>query len=138
MMSSHPVEKIGAYADGELPPDEARRVAAHLEACSECARELALIRTMGEAMRDANVEGRPSVWDGVHRRITRPAGWLLVVTGFVVLAALGAVEWFRAGTLTLEWLATTGIGVGVALLAVSIGYEQYREWKHSPYRDVER
>ena len=137
-MREHPIEAIGAYADGELPPEEARAVAAHLETCSECARELALIRAMGEAMREVRVNEKRSVWGAVQRRIARPAGWFLVVAGAVILAALGVVEWFRTGEVTLEWLAATGIGVGLALLVLSIGWEQYVEWKGSPYRDLER
>lgn len=137
-MSEHPTREIGAYADGELPPEAARRVAAHLESCSECARELALVRKMGEAMRDARPSESKSVWDGVERKITKPAGWLLVVAGSTILAALAGIEWFRTGEITLEWLAATGIGIGFALLILSIGWEQYREWKESPYRDVQR
>lgn len=137
-MREHPIRRIGAYADGELPPEEARAVAAHLETCSECARELALIRVMGEAMREARVNESKSVRGAVQRRIARPAGWLLVVAGAVILAVLGVVEWFRTGEVTLEWLAATGIGVGLALLVLSIGWEQYVEWKGSPYRDLER
>ena len=134
----HPEEKLSAYADGELPAPEAESVEAHLETCTECRRELAAIETMGDAMSAGDVDGRRSVWDGVRRRIVRPAGWLLVVAGAAVLAALAAVEWFRTGALTPEWLATTAVGVGIGLLAVNIGWEQYREWKQSPYRDVER
>lgn len=136
--SPHPEERLSAYADGELPAEEADAVEAHLEACTECRRELAAIETMGDAMKEASAERRGSVWDGVRRRIVRPAAWLLVAAGTVVLAALAAVEWFRTGALTPEWLATTAVGVGIGLLALSIGLEQYREWRESPYRDVEK
>ena len=139
-MTNHPVVSISAYADGELTAEEERQVKAHLEQCTECARELALIRSMGEAM----VEGmrktspRHSVWAQVHRHITRPVGWLLFVGGVSVWAVLLLIEWFRAGSLSLAWVATTAGGIGLALIAVGIGYEQYREWRHSPYRDLDR
>lgn len=140
MNDEHPTGRtIGAYADGELPPDEASRVEAHLRSCTECARERALIRAMGGAMRETATEPpRKSVWGAVHRRITGPVGWLLLVTGAVVLAALALVEWVREGRFDLEWFATTAVGIGLALLVVRIGYEQYREWKTSPYKDLER
>jgi len=137
-MSEHPTEKISRYADGELPPEEARAVAVHLERCSECRRELALIRTVRKAMRNAETKVEGSVWEGVRRRIVGPAGWLLATAGAVILAALAAVEWFREGSLTLEWFATTALAVGFGLLMASIGWEQYREWKTSPYKDLER
>lgn len=135
----HPGPELSAYADGELAREAARRVRSHVEGCTECARELALIKAMGDAMRESSeAEERGSVWEGVHRRLTRPAGWVLLVAGVLILGGLAAVEWFRAGSLTLEWLATTAVVVGGGLLVVAIGYEQYREWKHSPYKDVER
>lgn len=134
----HPQERLSAYADGELSPEEAETVEDHLEACTECRRELAIIRGMGEAMSETGATTGGSMWESVRRRIVGPTGWLLVVAGLAVLAALAAVEWFRSGSLTPEWLATTAVGVGLGLVAVSIGWEQYREWKHSPYRNVQK
>jgi anti-sigma factor RsiW len=137
-MNTHPQEALSAYADGELTAEEARRIEAHLDGCTECARELALIRTMGGAMRTMSTEGRHGdVWEGVNRRIARPIGWLLVLAGVLVWTGLGIVSWFRQ-TLTVEWLAITAVGVGVAMLAIGIAHEQYREWKDSPYRNIER
>lgn len=89
-------------------------------------------------MSETGAERRQSVWEGVRRRLVGPAGWILVAGGVAVLAVLAAVEWFRTGTLTPEWLATTAVGVGIALVAVNIGWEQYREWRESPYRDVRK
>jgi anti-sigma factor RsiW len=137
-MNGHPREALSAYADGELPPEEARRVRAHLERCTECARELATIRTLGGAMRTMHpAPRRAGTWEAVHRRITRPVGWILLVAGVALWTVLAVVSWFRQA-LTLEWLAATAVGVGVAMLAAGIAYEQYREWKDSPYRDIER
>jgi anti-sigma factor RsiW len=138
--TNHPHISISAYADGELTVQEEEQVEAHLAHCTECARELALIRSMGEAM-TYGIRSEPpprSIWERVHRRITQPIGWILAVAGIAIWATLGIIEWFRAGALTLPWLATTAIGIGIALILVAIGYEQYREWRHSPYKDVER
>jgi anti-sigma factor RsiW len=137
-MSTHPREMLGAYADGELSAEEARRVEAHLDDCTECLRELALIRTLGGTMREMrSAPPRRSVWEGVHRRITRPVGWMLLVAGALLWAGLALAAWFREA-LTPEWLATTAVLVGLLLLAIGIGFEQYREWKGSPYKDIER
>jgi anti-sigma factor RsiW len=138
-MNGHPTEALGAYADGELTQDEARRVEAHLARCTECAREVAAIRSLGGAMRDIETS-RPrggDTWARVHRRITRPVGWVLLVAGVLLWTGLALASWFRE-TLTLEWLAATAVGVGIAMLAVGIAYEQYREWKDSPYKDIDR
>jgi anti-sigma factor RsiW len=139
-MTHHPLMSISAYADGELTADEEAQVEAHLAACTECARELALIRSLGEAMVAEMRTPRPqrSIWERVHRRITQPVGWLLFTGGVAVWSVLLVIEWFRAGELTLRWLSSTAIGIGIALIAVGIGYEQYREWRHSPYKDLDR
>lgn len=134
----HPGQALSAYADGELEPAEAREVEEHLRRCTECAREVALIESLGEVMRATEGRKGGSVWERVHRRIARPVGWILLAAGVAVLGTLATLQWFRAGTLSVEWLATTSVAVGVALVAVSIGWEQYKEWRGSPYRDVDR
>jgi anti-sigma factor RsiW len=138
-MNRHPHDLLGAYADGELDATETARVAGHLQGCTECARELALIRSMGGAMRTmvGTTESR-EVWGGVHRRLTRPAGWLLVVAGSVVWVAMAVLEWFRHRELSWEWLGATAVGIGLALLLVGVLHEQYREWKETRYKDILR
>ncbi|HWV57879.1 MAG TPA: zf-HC2 domain-containing protein [Longimicrobiales bacterium] len=137
-MNTHPVELISAYADGELPPDQALELEKHLTACTECARELALIRTMGDAMR-ANMTGRAdrSVWERVNRRINKPIGWLLVLAGTAIWIAMAVVEWYRARELSWPYLAATAFTIGAVMIAAGYAYEQYREWKDSPYKDIE-
>ena len=138
-MNGHPRDLLGAYADGELQPTETARVAGHLTTCTECARELALIRSMGGAMRAMAGSTRPrGVWATVHRRISRPIGWLLVIVGVAAWSALAALEWFRSRELTLEWLAGSAIGIGIGLVAIGVAYEQYREWKETRYKDIDR
>jgi membrane protein YdbS with pleckstrin-like domain len=75
------------------------------------------------------------LWSGVHRRLTRPAGWLLIIAGVLVWAVLAVVRWFRS-ELTVEWLSATAVLIGLALLLLSLGYEQYRQWKNDRYKDV--
>ena len=138
-MSNHPLERISAYADGELDAEEARGVEAHLAACTECSRELALIRALGGAMKVSLAERQhASLWGRVHRSITRPIGWMLFVGGISAWVMLGLIEWFRAGDLGVRWLATTAVGLGLGLMVAGIGYEQYRAWKDEPYRHIER
>ena len=78
------------------------------------------------------------MWRTVERRITYPLGWILVVAGLSVWAVLALMEWFRGGSLSLAWLATTAVGIGFALLLTGVGIEQYREWRTSPYKDLQR
>lgn len=138
-MREHPRELLGAYADGELSPSETASIARHLETCTECAREVALIRNMGGAMRSMVGSTPPrGVWHGVHRRLSRPAGWLLVIAGGALWTVMAVLEWFRQPEMDWMWLAATAVAIGLVLLAVSVGYEQYREWRETRYRDIER
>lgn len=138
-MNPHSLERLSAYADGELSREDARRVEAHLAVCTECARELSLIRAVGDAMKATLEAPAPETsWHRVHRSLTRPMGWLLLVGGGAALVFLAVIEWFRAGTPSVTWLASTAAGVGLTLLAIGIGYEQYRAWKDEPYKNVER
>jgi anti-sigma factor RsiW len=138
-MNQHPHDLLGAYADGELDAARTAHVAGHLTKCTECARELALIRSMGGAMRTmVNSTESRGVWDAVHRRLSRPIGWLLILAGLAVWTTLAVLEWYRSRELTWEWMAASAVVIGVVLLAVGIGYEQYREWKETRYRDVMR
>ncbi|HUF50209.1 MAG TPA: zf-HC2 domain-containing protein [Longimicrobiales bacterium] len=137
-MVRHPRAELSAYLDGELAADEASEIERHLRDCTECSRELAIMNNLGGAMRA--MQTRPptrGIWDGVHRRITQPVGWILLLSGAAVWFALAVAAWLRA-ELTLAWLVATAVGVGVFLLLVAIGYEQYRDWKETRYRDVER
>ena len=137
-MTAHERERLTAYADGELDPGAAAEVERHLAGCTECARELALVRRLKGAMRDMQLNATDrEVWKGVHRRITRPAGWLLIIAGAAVWVVLAAIQWFRQ-ELTLEWLAASAVITGLLLLLLSIGYEQYRHWKSDRYKDVEQ
>jgi len=43
-------ERLSAYLDGELTAEERREVAAHLEGCEECRRELALLKRLDAAL----------------------------------------------------------------------------------------
>jgi anti-sigma factor RsiW len=135
-MTGHPRARLSAYFDGELSADETAEVERHLDTCTECARELAIMNQLRGVMRMPYANHR-SVWDEVHRKITRPVGWLLLLAGSALWAALVLVAWWRA-ELTVEWIAVTGIGTGLLFLIIGIGHEQYRDWKTTRYKDVQR
>jgi hypothetical protein len=138
-MNRHPHELLGPYADGELGAEEMATVAAHLTMCTECARDVALIRSMGGAMRQMVNDAPPrGIWDRVHRRIARPLAWLLIGAGAVIWGALVVVQVYRSRELTWEYASFSALFVGGVLLAIGIAYEQYREWRETRYRNVNR
>ena len=136
-MSAHPRERLMAYADGELDGHAASEIERHLDGCTECSRELSIVNSLKGAMKAMESNQSRDLWGAVHRRLTTPVGWLLILGGTLFWVALAAVRWFQA-ELTVEWLASTAIGTGLVMLLVAVGFEQYRNWKIERYKDVER
>ncbi len=64
------IRSISAYHDGELPPDDARRLEAHLAQCAACAQELKELRGLSRALKNAPLPDAPP---GVVERLRAPA-----------------------------------------------------------------
>ncbi|HEX7705544.1 MAG TPA: zf-HC2 domain-containing protein [Thermoanaerobaculia bacterium] len=138
-MTTHPREQLSAYADGELDRVTTAEVDRHLETCTECARELSIVRKLKGAMQDMQISrSEKDLWSGVHRRLTAPVGWLLIVAGTVMWAALAVVRWAQTAELTPEWLGGSALLIGLVLLLVAITHQQYRAWKTERYKDVDK
>jgi len=134
-------ETLMRYVDGELTPDERRRVDDALAGSTELQRELAIFRSLHEDLSGIRLqEGdqRRSVWDRVHRRLSRPFGWILLVIG--ALAWVAHVSWVYMTSPHPAWEkgATSAIVIGVLLLLASVIHDRYREWQTDPYRDIQR
>ena len=136
-MSAHPRERLMAYADGELDRHAASEIERHLDGCTECSRELSIVNGLKGAMKEMESNQSRDVWGAVHRRLTTPVGWLLILGGTLFWVVLAVVRWFQA-ELTVEWLASTAVVTGLVMLLVAVGSEQYRNWKIERYKDVER
>jgi predicted anti-sigma-YlaC factor YlaD len=96
----HPdVLRLQAYLDGTVSHDEAEALAQHLEGCSECAKYVARVRSLAEALRELPTSARmvPPMKDRIASRIAvRPRGesWL---AGSTLKAAAAAAVIFGAG-----------------------------------------
>lgn len=134
-------EELMLYLDDELAPSERARVEGALESSTELRRELAIFRAMQEDLRGLSFEPRPtdgSVWDRVNRRLTRPVGWLLLTVGLVAWGGVGVYVFWTGPTRPFEKLSVAAVVIGLLLLLISVGREQYRDWLDDPYRDVHR
>lgn len=135
-------EELMRFLDGELPPEARDRVEKHVETCTECRRELAVFRAMKSDL--AGIAFAPpltrelSIWAGIHRRLTRPVGWVLFGGGVAAWAAWTAFVFLTSDVAVFEKMATGAVVVGLLLLLVSVIWERYREWLHDPYREVQR
>ncbi len=62
-------ERLSAYLDGELSEDERREVAAHLEGCEECRRELAVLTRLDAVLGRLEAEAPPRLAERVLERL---------------------------------------------------------------------
>lgn len=140
---SHEVshETLMRYLDGELPVEARERVEIHLSGCTECRRELTVHREikerLGAASETAGGAGG-SVWASVHRRLTRPLGWSLLVGGGLLWTGWAVYLFATSDAHLLEKLGIGAVAVGLLLLLVAVGAERYRDWKTDPYREIQR
>jgi anti-sigma factor RsiW len=68
-MSAHERERLSAWLDGELPPDERAEVEAHLAACGECAAHLAELGALDEAARELPIEAPSGYFEAFPERV---------------------------------------------------------------------
>lgn len=129
------------YLDGEMPPEESRVLEAAVERSTELRRELAIYRGLQADFRGLSFAApapADSVWGVVNRRVTRPLGWILVVSGVVLW--IGYAAFLFAVSTVSPWgkIAVAAIGIGFVLLLATVLADRYREWRTDPYRDVHR
>ena len=86
-------ERLSAWLDGELTEAERAAVAAHLEACSGCRRELAQLSALDAALESLSAPVPPLVAERVLARIGRPRrrGWrsLALAASLIMVIVLG-------------------------------------------------
>jgi anti-sigma factor RsiW len=134
-------EELMRYLDGEVSPDERARIEKALAGSTELQRELSIYRAMQRDLADLPeaVERRSSsIWQMVNRRLTRPVGWILLVGGFLLWAGYGAWVFATSPANPVEKLAVGALAVGFLILLATTVLDRIQEWKHDPYRDIER
>lgn len=55
--NKHPEELLAWYVNGTLTSDERHHVESHLQSCTACQREVELLRTLQQHIRDEEIEG---------------------------------------------------------------------------------
>ena len=133
-------ESLMRYLDGEAAPEERAQIDAAVADSTELQRDLVIFRTMKsdlQAMTFGLAKDK-SVWGAVHRRITRPVGWILLSVGFFTWALYGSYLYLSSAIDLWEKLATSAIGLGILFLFGTVIYERRKEWLTDPYRNVYR
>ncbi len=133
-------ESLMRYLDGEAAPEERARIDAALADSTELQREIVIFRTMKSDLQAMTfgLARDQSVWGAVHRRITRPLGWIMLIAGFVTWGVYGSYLYLSSAIDAWEKLATSAIGLGIIFLFGTVIYERRKEWRTDPYRNVYR
>ncbi len=133
-------EGLMRYLDGEAAPEERARIDAALADSTELRRDLTIFRTMKSDLQAMTfgLANDHSVWGVVHRRITRPLGWILLSVGFLSWILYGSYLYLVSAIDSWEKLATSAIGLGILFLLGTVIYERRKEWLTDPYRSVYR
>jgi len=140
---------VSAHVDGELTPDQQKRLEAHLAECEACRRELADMQALKQEL-DMIKFTEPTdkefqrYWSGVYNRLERGVAWVLLSVGAIVLLCYGGFKLVEEiiGDPALRWWVKGGVLAavfGAAVLFVSLLRERLAVRKADKYsREVER
>lgn len=93
--------KLGAYAAGELPPEQHQGVEAHLRGCTRCWRQAEAVERAEAALATLGaVETAPDLSRDLRRRLEaplrrRPRWAAVAAVAVILLAFLGRLWWIR-------------------------------------------
>jgi len=127
------------YLDGELGPEERRRIEEALSADAALRAELAEMRAFARLMGGLGVDEKSDAalnlfWGGVYNRLERRTGWFLLLGGLFGLLALLAALFFASATTPLGVkVAVAALGLGSSVLLGSVWREQARAARHDRY-----
>ena len=105
-------EQLGAYADGELPPEHAAEIEQHLRECAACGDELRELRDMiGRFAGTAVVKAPPELWSLVEQRLdgaapSREPHRLTFWSRRLIMAAASIAILVGGGVLAGLWFAS--------------------------------
>lgn len=139
---------IALYHEGELTPDEKRKVKEHIQECGSCRREFKEMKDLEDVMEGMNLKPPPreawdNYWNSIYNRLERRVGWIFLSVGAIIFLFYGGYKLIqniiqdpglplllKAGILTL-------LG-GIAVLLVSLAREQIFVHKRERYKEVEK
>lgn len=139
----HVGEFLSGMVDGELTQQERQRVTLHCEQCEVCRNDLADLRALRERIGQSRLsETGEDKWRETMKEPvvsnTRGLGWLLFITGIVIVAGIGLGTFLVDPGISFGMKLLLGaIYGGLALLLFSVLRQRLIERKTDKYKDVE-
>lgn len=132
-------EELMRFLDQEMDPEDRSRIERELSASTELQRELARYRRMRAELRSLGTDiEAPGVWGAIHRRLTRPIGWILLIAGSALWSAWAFWLYLSSDEDLVLKLGVGAVVIGVALLLGATIQERWTEWRTDPYRDIQK
>jgi predicted anti-sigma-YlaC factor YlaD len=138
---------ISGLVDGELGPEDKKRVCDHLVSCDSCRNEYAKLKKLKEVTDDMKYYDLPDkllagYWTGIYNRIERGLGWIFLSIGIIIILGFAAWKFLEDFLLNNDISIIVRFGVaafviGIIIFTVSIIRERMFSKKHDRYDEVE-
>jgi len=119
------------YLDGELPPEERRRIDRALEGSDELRRQLDLFRSLRAGFHELSLAPPPpdgSVWHGVAATLTGRGSRAFVGAGVAAWLTHAVWVWFSGAPDRWERLGVAAVAIGVLVLFAVVIRDRFRAW----------
>ncbi|NOY89226.1 MAG: hypothetical protein GXO93_07560 [FCB group bacterium] len=141
-------ELLAGYIDGELSDKERQELESELKKNPELKAELEEFKKLKEVTGMVRYADLPdeiweNYWQSLYRKLERGLGWIFLSIGAIILISLGLYQFFKqlyidSQTPLMVKIGMTALGLGVAILLVSLGRERIFAYKRDRYREVKK
>jgi uncharacterized membrane protein len=136
------MDKLMAWLDGEMPPQEAKQFEKLLAEHPEWREQVQEMADIVGASKKLHLRVDPCIWDNyweeIDNRLQRRVGWLVALVGSVILIIWGLVkvlvyaqnDWVRGGLLLVV--------VGLVVLFIAVLRGRFLELPKDRYTRIRR
>ena len=139
---------ICLYHDGELDEKDKKIVEQHIEECQECRKEFEEMKKLEEVMDTMELKQPPKeAWEkyesSVYNRLERNIGWIFLSIGAMIFLFFGGYKLVEGiikepGFPLILKIGILAALIGVVVLIVSLGREQFFSYKRERYKEVKK
>ncbi len=136
-------QKLVAYLDNELSPEDKQAFEEELKSHGETARELEEMRLLMNELSDMHItvpreDFWDSYWEEIDDQIQRKVGWMIGLIGSVLLILYGVVKVYSFAENSVVQVGITLVCLGLAILVFTTVRGRLVEIPKDRYRKVKR